>query len=127
MGTWPERLRYQPMKGDLPEGLLGQDAELEGELGEEDGGVVVAEVVGGVDGDLVEYGGGRAWTRVTGEREIQRRTLAQSAGDGVLLTAGFIPKVPQTSEIRPKKVVARAITEHQEEVGKPAKTFGAGR
>ena len=40
-------------EGDLPEGLLGEDAELEGELGEEDGGVVVAEVVGGVDGGLV--------------------------------------------------------------------------
>ena len=38
---------------DLPEDLLGQNAELEGELGEEDGGVHVAEVVGGVDGGLV--------------------------------------------------------------------------
>jgi hypothetical protein len=40
-------------KGDLPEALFGEDAELEGEFGEEDGCVVVAEVVGGVDGGFV--------------------------------------------------------------------------
>src|SRR5580704_5686679 len=40
-------------KGDLPEALFGEDAELEGEFGEEDGSVVVAEVVGGVDGGFV--------------------------------------------------------------------------
>ena len=53
-GTWPERLRYQPMNGDLPERLLGEDAELEGQAGEEDRRVHVAEVVGGVDGGLVD-------------------------------------------------------------------------
>jgi len=40
-------------EGDLPKRLLGQDAELEGELGEEYRGVHVAEVVGGVDGGFV--------------------------------------------------------------------------
>ena len=53
-GTWPERLRYQPMKGVFQRRLLGEDAELEGQLGEEDGRVHVAEVVGGVDGGLVD-------------------------------------------------------------------------
>ena len=40
-------------EGSLPEGLLGEDAELEGQPGEEDRRVHVAEVVGGVDGGLV--------------------------------------------------------------------------
>ena len=41
-------------EGNLPERLLGEDAELEGKFGEEDRGVDVTEVVGGVDGDLME-------------------------------------------------------------------------
>ena len=33
MGIWPERLRYQPMKGDGPQLFFGEDAELEGQRG----------------------------------------------------------------------------------------------
>ncbi len=43
-------LEVPAYEGDFPEALLGKDAELEGELGEEDWGVHVAEVVGGVYG-----------------------------------------------------------------------------
>ena len=39
---------------NLPQALFGDDAELEGKFGEEDRGVVVAEVVGGVDRDRVK-------------------------------------------------------------------------
>ncbi len=75
----------------LPEGQLGEDAELEGQLGEEDGRVVVAEVVGGVDGDLVE-------AELFGADELDRREADEQqdagpdAGDGVLLAAGFVPQ-----------------------------------
>jgi hypothetical protein len=40
-------------EGDLPERLLSQNAELERQAREEDRGVHVAEVVGGVDGGFV--------------------------------------------------------------------------
>jgi hypothetical protein len=41
-------------EGDLPERSLGEDAELEGELGEDYRRVVVAEVVAGVDGGGIQ-------------------------------------------------------------------------
>ncbi len=77
-------------EGDLPKALFGEDAELEGEFGEEDGGVVVAEVVGGVDGGLVlvellfidEADGGEA---------DEKQGASPDVGDEVLLAAGFVP------------------------------------
>ena len=77
-------------EGDLPEGLLGEDAELEGQPGEEDGGVHVAEVVGGVDGGFVhvellcadDFDGGEA---------DEEQGAGPEVGDGVLLAAGFVP------------------------------------
>src|ERR1700733_13937552 len=73
-------------EGDLPEALFGEDAELEGEFGEEDGGVVVAEVVGGVGGGFVfvellfvDEGDG-------GEAEEEQAT-GPEVGDEVLLAA----------------------------------------
>ncbi len=78
-------------EGDLPEVLLGEDAELEGQLGEEDGRVVVAEVVGGVDGDLVEaefFGA----DELDGREADEQQDPGPDAGDGVLLAAGFVPQ-----------------------------------
>ncbi len=77
-------------EGDLPKALFSEDAELEGEFGEEDGGVEVAEVVGGVDGGLVlvellfidEGDGGEA---------DEEQGAGPDVGDEVLLAAGFVP------------------------------------
>ena len=47
-------------EGDLPEGLFGKDAELEGKMGEEDGRIHVREMVGSEDGGA---SGGAGWRR----------------------------------------------------------------
>ncbi len=78
-------------EGDLPEGLLGEDAELEGEPGKEDRGVHVAEVVGGVDGGLVYVELLRTDDFDRGEADEQEGA-GPEAGDGVLLAAGFVPE-----------------------------------
>ena len=78
-------------EGDLPEGLLGEDAELEGEFGEEDGRVVVAEVVGGVDGGFVHVELFCADELDGGEAD-EEQGAGPEVGDGVLLAAGFVPQ-----------------------------------
>ncbi len=73
-------------EGSLPEGLFGEDAELEGKLAEEDRRVVVAEVVGGVDSYIVEE-------EFFGADDLDRRQADEEQDfgpdvrDGVLLTA----------------------------------------
>ncbi len=70
--------------------MFGEDAELEGELGEEDGGVHVAEVVGGVNGYFVlvellfvdELYGGEA---------DEEEAAGPDVGYGVLLVARLVP------------------------------------
>ena len=77
-------------EGDLPETLFGEDAELKGEFGEEDGGIEVAEMVGGVDGGfvlvkllLIKEGDG-------GEAD-EEQGAGPDVGDEVLLATGFVP------------------------------------
>ena len=104
MATWPERLRYQPMKGSFQSARLGEDAELEGQLRKEHGRVVVAEVVGGVDGERAAAGpavaGFAAAQRLQffeafdgdgGKREEQQ-CAGPGARDKVLLAAGVVPE-----------------------------------
>ncbi len=81
-------------EGDLPEGLLGEDAELEGEVGEEDGGVHVGEVVGGEDGGA---GGELVAPRtVTGEKVTRRRVRAQARA----MACCWRPEVSQSEVMR---------------------------
>jgi hypothetical protein len=112
-------------EGSLPEGLLGEDAELEWEFGEEDRGVVVAEVVGGVDSYLVlvellfinEPDGGE-----TDEEE----TSSPDVGDEVLLTAGFVPKAADKGDAAEENG-GEDYEGKKKEVGKPAeKGWGRG-
>jgi hypothetical protein len=105
-------------EGSLPEGLFGEDTELEGEFGEEDGGVVVAEVVGGVDGDLVlvellfidEPDGGEA---------NEEEASGPDVGDEVLLAAGFVPKTADEGDAAEENGGDNYEGE-KEEVGEPA-------
>ena len=105
-------------------GALGEDAELEGQLGEEDGRVHVAEVVGGVDGDVVE-------AELFGADEFDGREAMSSMmrAQRRATKCCWRPERshrPQISEMQPKKVVASAIMA-EEEIGKPADGgFGAG-
>ncbi len=117
-------------EGDLPERLLGEDAELEGQLGEEDGRVVVAEMVGGVDG-------GVAGVQVLAADEFDGREADQQEGvgpgarDGVLLAAGFVPKAAQERDAA-EEGGGEADQRVDEEIGEPADGvadllgFGAG-
>jgi hypothetical protein len=50
MGIWPERFEVPADEGDAPELFFGEDAELEGQAGEDDRGIHVGGVVGGEDG-----------------------------------------------------------------------------
>jgi hypothetical protein len=70
---------------DLPKALLSEDAELEWQPREEYRSVVVAEVVGGVYGGLVDVELFFADERDRGEREDQQRARPE-VGDEVLLT-----------------------------------------
>jgi hypothetical protein len=77
-------------EGYLPEALLREDAELEREASEEDRGVHVTEVVGGVDGGFVDV-------ELVGSNDFDRREANEQegsgplAGDGVLLAARLVP------------------------------------
>ena len=55
-GTWPERWRYQPMKGIFQRACLARMRNWKGSLAKRTGVSIVAEMVGGVDGDLVRCG-----------------------------------------------------------------------
>jgi hypothetical protein len=104
-------------EGSLPEGLLGEDAELEGKFGEEDGRVVVAEVVGGVDGDVVlmellfidELDGGEA---------DEKKASGPDVGDEVLLAAGFVPKAAYEGDAA-EEDGGKGNEGEKEEVGEP--------
>ena len=105
-------------EGSLPEGLFGEDSELEGELSEEDGGVVVAEVVGGVDGYLMlvellfidEPDGGEA---------DEEETSSPDVGDEVLLAAGFVPKAADKGDAA-EEDGGEDYEGEKEQVGEPA-------
>jgi hypothetical protein len=112
-------------EGDLPEGLFGEDAELEGELGEEDGGVVVAEVVGGVDGDIVEVKLFEADDLDGGETNVEE-DFGPGAGDGVLLAAGLVPEAADEGDAAEANG-GEGNEGQEEEIGEPADCwFGLG-
>ncbi len=79
------------MKRDLPERLLGKDPELEGEAGKEDGGVHVAEVVGGVNGGFVYVELLRTDDFDRGEADEQEGA-GPKACNGMLLATGLVPE-----------------------------------
>jgi hypothetical protein len=77
-------------EGNLPKLLLCEDAELEGELAEEDRGVHVAEVVAAVDGSL-SVGEVLYSNELDGREGDEEEGSCPDVGGGVLLTAGFVP------------------------------------
>jgi len=78
-------------EGNLPERLLGEDAELEGELGEEHRRIHIAEVVGDVDGGgmVAEFIGALDGDSGDGDPEDG---ACPGAGDDVLAAARGVPK-----------------------------------
>src|ERR1700733_4672737 len=80
-----------PDKGSLPERLFGENAELEGEIGEQDRGVHVAEVVGGVDGGFV-YVEFFAADNLDRRHADQQQRARPEVRDHVLLAAGPVPE-----------------------------------
>ena len=106
------------MKGIFQSGLFGEDAELEGELGEEDGGVVVAEMVGGVDGDLVEVELFCA-DELDGREADEEQDRGPDAGDGVLLAAGFVPQAADERDAA-EEGGGESYQRQQKEIGEPA-------
>jgi len=129
-GTWPEWLRYQPMKGVFQSDLLGEDTELERQMGEQDGGVHVAEVVGGVDGGFRARGVFSRPMILTGEKLMRSRVRAQRCADGMLLPAGFVPqfhRAGRCSRMRPwrdRRAGTRSRYESQPE--EERRLFGPG-
>jgi hypothetical protein len=98
--------------------LLCEDAELERELGEEDRGVHVAEVVGGVDGGLVDVELLATDDFDRGKADEEQGSSPET-GDEVLLAAGFIPEAAEKGDAS-KKGSGEADEGDQEEVGEPA-------
>jgi hypothetical protein len=77
-------------EGDLPERLLGEDAELKRELGKEDGSVHIAEMVGGVDSGFVLVKLLTTHDFNRGDADEEQGACPQMS-DGVLLAAGLVP------------------------------------
>ncbi len=110
-------------EGDLPEGLLGEDAELEGKPGEEDRGVHVAEVVGGVDGGFVDVELFAA-DDFDGREADEQEGSGPEAGDEVLLAAGFVPEAAEEGDAA-EEAGCEADERDDKEIGEP--TEGEGR
>ena len=105
-------------EGDRPELFFGENAELEGEGGEDDGGVHIGRVVGGVDGDGMLV---KVFDSVDGEATARDEEAAAGPclSDAVLGSAGLFEQRDEkregTAEAGPAKEERRL-----EDVGAPA-------
>src|SRR6185437_13091501 len=110
-------------EGNLPKRLFGEDAELEGKLGEENRGVVVTKMVRSVDGGLVFVEFFRA-DEGDGREADEEQNFGPGVGDSVLLAAGLVPQAGDERDAA-EAGGGEGDQRHEQEVGQPTEGAGA--